>query len=316
MVDEPPGTQPPDGPAPQSRPSVRRRVAHIRDRTVELEGKAAKRFEQERRRRTWVEICWQAWLRMRRRGGPLLSGGLAYRLFLFLIPAALLVVAVIGAFVDLSGETPEQAAHDLGMGAALAATVAQAVSQSEANAWWLALLGLVLMLWAARSAVSALLIVSRIAWDEPPSNKVSTTRGAIVFTGFLFAGSVGSYLAGHLLQGSVAASVALWLLVALVTIGAAVLAMTLLPRAGRPWPAVIPGALFFGVVVRGMALATGLYFADRISRANDLYGALGIAIVVLLWLYLLAWGWVAAQFLNAGIAGITRVAFTEFDEET
>ena len=163
-------------------------MAHVRDRTVELEGKAVERFEQERRRRTWVEIGWQAWLRMRRRGGPLLSGGLAYRLFLFMIPAALLVVAVIGAFVDISGETPEQAAHDLGMGAALAATVAQAVSQSEANAWWLALLGLVLMLWAARSAVSALLIVSRIAWDEPPSNKVSTTRGAIVFTGFMFVG--------------------------------------------------------------------------------------------------------------------------------
>ena len=108
----------------------------------------------------------------------------------------------------------------------------------------------------------------------------------------------------------------LWLLVALVTIGAALLAMTLLPRAGRPWPVVIPGALFFGVVVRGLVLATGVYFADRISRANDLYGALGIAIVVLLWLYLLAWGWVAAQFLNAGIAGVTRVAFTEFDEET
>ena len=116
-------------------------MAHVRDRTVELEGKAVERFEQERRRRTWVEIGWQAWLRMRRRGGPLLSGGLAYRLFLFMIPAALLVVAVIGAFVDISGETPEQAAHDLGMGAALAATVAQAVSQSEANAWWLGAAG-------------------------------------------------------------------------------------------------------------------------------------------------------------------------------
>ena len=75
----------------------------------------------------------------------------------------------------------------------------------------------------------------------------------------------------------------------------------------------IPGALFFGVVMRGLVLATGVYFADRISRANDLYGALGIAIVVLLWLYLLAWGWVAAQFLNAGIAGVAPVAPVAFD---
>jgi uncharacterized BrkB/YihY/UPF0761 family membrane protein len=316
MVDDPARTtQQPEEPTPQPRRSLRERVAHVRDRTVELEGKAAERFEQERRRRTWVEICWQAWLRMRQRGGPLLSGGLAYRLFLFMIPAALLVVAVIGAFVDISGETPDQAAHDLGMGAALAATVSQAVSQSEANAWWLALLGLVLMLWAARSAVSALLIVSRIAWDERPSNKISTTRGALVFTGFIFAGSIGSYLASHLLHGSIAASVLLWVLVAAVTIGAALLAMVLLPRAGRPWPVVIPGALFFGVVVRGLVLATGVYFADKISRANDLYGALGIAIVILLWLYLLAWGWVAAQFLNAGIAGVRTAGPAASTEE-
>ena len=93
-------------------------MAHVRDRIAELEGRVVERFDQERQRRTWVEIGWQAWLRMRQRGGPLLSGGLAYRLFLFLLSAALLIVAVVGTFVDLSGETPDQAAHDLGMGAA------------------------------------------------------------------------------------------------------------------------------------------------------------------------------------------------------
>jgi uncharacterized BrkB/YihY/UPF0761 family membrane protein len=89
--------------------------------------------------------------------------------------------------------------------------------------------------------------------------------------------------------------------------------MAMLPHAGRPWPVVIPGALFFGIVVRGMVLATGIYFADKIGRANDLYGSLGVAIVMLLWLYLLAWGWVAAQFLNAGIAGVTGAAPVELD---
>ena len=295
------------------KPKMRERIDHARGRAVELEGRAVERFELERKRRTWVEICWQAWLRMRQRGGPLLSGGLAYRLFLFLLPAALFVVAIVGTFADLSGESADQAARELGMGAALAATIAQAVAQSDTSNWWLALLGLVLMLWAARSAVSALLIVSRIAWDTPPSNSVSTTRGALVFTAFMFVGSVGSYLASHLLQGGLAASV-LWIVVVLAaTIGAALFAMTLLPRAGRPWPVVIPGALFFGLVVRGMVLATSVYFADKISRANDLYGALGIAIVSLLWLYLLAWGWVAAQFLNAGIAGVTGAVPADLD---
>jgi len=305
-----------DTPPVHRKPKMRERVDHARERAAVLEGRAVDRFERERKRRTWVEICWQAWLRMRQRGGPLLSGGLAYRLFLFMLPAALFVVAVLGMFADLSGETADQAAHDLGMGAALAATVNQAVSQSDASNWWLALLGLVLMLWAARSAVSALLIVSRIAWDEPPSSKVSTTRGALLFTAFIFVSFIGSTLADHLLHGGAASSLLWWVITAAVTIAASVFAMVLLPRAGRPWPVVLPGALFFGVVVRGLVLATGVYFADKISRANNLYGALGVAIVMLLWLYLLAWGWVAAQFLNAGIAGVTRTSETVFGQRT
>ena len=104
---------------------MRQRIAHARERTAELEDRAVERFEQERRHRTWVEIGWQAWLRMRRRGGPLLSGGLAYRFFLFALPAALLLVVLFGGYADIAGEAPDQAAHDLGMGAALAATVAQ-----------------------------------------------------------------------------------------------------------------------------------------------------------------------------------------------
>ena len=62
-----------------------------------------------------------------------------------------------------------------------------------------------------------------------------------------------------------------------------------------------------------MMLATSVYFADKISRSNDLYGAMGVAIAVLLWLYLLTWGWVAAQFLNAGIAGVTRTSPSELN---
>jgi len=292
---------------------MRQHAEHARRRAEDLQGRALERFDEERRRRTWVEVAWQSWLRMGQRGGPLLSGGLAYRLFLFLLPAALFVVSLLGTFVDVTDESADQVAHDLGMRAALATTVAQAVNQSEAGRWWLMLLGLVWMLWAARSAVSALLVISRIAWDQPRM-KASTGRGALVFTGFVFAVTVGSYLADRLVGGGTARSVLGWTVVTAAAVGAILYAMTLLPRAGRPWPVVIPGALFFGIVLRGMMFATAVYFADKIDRADDLYGAMGIAIVCLLWLYLLAWGWVAAQFLNAGMAGVGTRADALFDE--
>jgi hypothetical protein len=50
-------------------------------------------------------------------------------------------------------------------------------------------------------------------------------------------------------------------------------------------------------------LATVHYFADKIDRVDDLYGSIGIAIVMLLFLFLLARTLVVAQFLNAGLAG-------------
>ncbi len=99
-------------------------------------------------------------------------------------------------------------------------------------------------------------------------------------------------------------TVVAWLAILAGTFAVATFAMALLPRAGRPWLVVLPGAALFTIVVRGMVLASDLYFADHLARVDDLYGSLGIAIVMLLWLYLLSWGWVAAMFVNAGLAGI------------
>jgi len=46
--------------------------------------------------------------------------------------------------------------------------------------------------------------------------------------------------------------------------------------------------------VQLLALATTVYFADRLDRVDDLYGSLGIATVILGWLFLIArlaiWG--------------------------
>jgi uncharacterized BrkB/YihY/UPF0761 family membrane protein len=55
----------------------------------------------------------------------------------------------------------------------------------------------------------------------------------------------------------------------------------------------------FGIGIRLLGLAASTYFAFRLDRTSDLYGALGIAIVMMLYLFLLARLFVAAQFLNA-----------------
>ena len=48
-----------------------------------------------------------------------------------------------------------------------------------------------------------------------------------------------------------------------------------------------------------MGLAASTHFAYRLDHSNDLYGALGLAVVMMLFLFLVARLFVAAQFLNA-----------------
>jgi membrane protein len=242
---------------------------------------------------------------MQRRGGPLLSGGLAYRIFLWELPMALVVVSMLGLFVDLGGYDVGQVAHNTGVSAALAAAIAQAVAQTDSSAWWLLLLGVWLTLWTARSAVSALRLIHRIAWEQTQLPKVNQFTAPLVFSGLLLLGLFGSLMGGKLATDNVAVSVLTWVAVIVANFVIVAFAMSLLPRAGRPWPVVLPGALLFTVVVRGMAIASTVYFAGKLDRVDDLYGSLGIAIVVLVWLYVLAWGWIAATFINAGIAGVS-----------
>jgi uncharacterized BrkB/YihY/UPF0761 family membrane protein len=291
-------------PPPAEESGLRERFATARERGDELVRRAQDRFDRERRRRSWLETVWESLVRMQRRGGPLLSGGLAYRIFLWELPMALVIVSILGLFVDLSSVTVDQMAHDVGMGAALAAAVAQAVSQTESSAWWLLLLGLWLVLWTARSAVSAVRLINRIAWEQPESPKVSAWKAPLVFVALMVLAIAGNYLGGRLAVGGPLRTVVGWVVVLAINLALVAFAMRLLPRAGRPWPVVLPGAALFTIVVLGMSLASRVYFADKLSRVDDLYGSLGIAIVMLLWLYLFAWGWIAATFINAGLAGV------------
>jgi uncharacterized BrkB/YihY/UPF0761 family membrane protein len=66
-----------------------------------------------------------------------------------------------------------------------------------------------------------------------------------------------------------------------------------------PWTALIPGALLFAGGFQGYALAVTVYFAPRAARASTLYGSLGVALTLLVSLFLLSRLAVAAEELNA-----------------
>jgi uncharacterized BrkB/YihY/UPF0761 family membrane protein len=289
--------------------SVGSRVETARMRAEELQRRSLERLERESERRGWVRKLMNAYEADRNRGGGLLAGGLAYRIFLWELPAALVLVTVFGLAAKAGDRAPEDVARSAGLGGAVVATVAAAVHEADRASWWLLLIGLVLMIWAGRSAVRALQIVSEIAWSEREAARPSTIESSLVFSAVAL-GVIVLQVALAYLHG-VVGSLGGWLIGTAVMGVLAVWVMTVLPHGGRSWRSVVPGALAFAAGVRLLTMATAVYFAPKLGRIDDLYGGLGLAIVILLFLYLLARAFVAAAFLNATFAGVSHATLRQ-----
>jgi uncharacterized BrkB/YihY/UPF0761 family membrane protein len=272
------------------------RIARARRSAEDLEQRAREEFERARDQHASVRIAVQAFESDRERAGGLLAGGLAYRVFLWQIPLALFLVSAFGLVTELAGDDPADLARQSGMTAALAAAIAKAVAASDSARWWLLLLGAFVTVWAGRGVYRGVRLVCELAWGAraPTGNSLI---GSLAVTGFAL---VGIGLQAFLPELSSGVPGPLRFVLGLVLASAlSAWVLSLLPRADAPWTAVLPGAVLFGTGMRLLGAAASTYFAFRLDRSNDLYGALGIAIVMMLYLFVLARLFVAAQFLNA-----------------
>ena len=62
----------------------------------------------------------------------------------------------------------------------------------------------------------------------------------------------------------------------------------LLPHADAPWWALLPGSVVVALGVQLVHLVTVYYLTGKLQNSSELYGSLGAAAAVLLWLYLVA----------------------------
>ncbi len=77
--------------------------------------------------------------------------------------------------------------------------------------------------------------------------------------------------------------------------------MDKLPHSSTSWRDLLPGAVLVALGTEAIHLVVVLYLVPKLGHSSELYGALGSATVILLWLYLLARLLVAAAFLNAAL---------------
>jgi len=289
----------------EPQPATPSRTEAFRERSDALRG----RVDQTRERATgWVEerrverstmgaainVLIDAWNRDTSAAGGLLAGGLAFRLFLWLLPAALVAVSVLGVATDHSSESASELARDSGLSAVVAATVAQGVQASQRGGIWLALFGAVFLLWASAGVARGLRVASSLLWRARP-RAWNSTRAALAFLGLALISISVQTIVGHLWAGGILTTLLARLLTTSVIVAIVCWAFFLLPHDPRaPWWWQGPGAVLVGVGAQLLVLATAVYFADKLDRVDDLYGSLGVATVILGWLFLIArlviWG--------------------------
>jgi hypothetical protein len=282
-------------PGPEVEPQHPGRLGHWIERGHRLRA----RGESARSSHTSVEIGFSLFESDSDIGGGLLAGALAYRLFVLLLPSALLLVSGLGLYAGAADQSPSQVAREAGLHGLVASQVAD--TASGRGRWIVFLVMVPAILYALAKLYRALAIVHALAWHRS-ARGVSLTVAGFWLLGAAFlvdlgaAGVVGWIRRQQQFGGLAALAVYLalaggtWLLVS-----------RRLPGGDAGWVALLPGSLLFGA---GLLLVNvfNVYVTTRLveNRANT-YGVLGVATALLFSLVLVGRVVVIAAELNAAI---------------
>ena len=149
---------------PASRVEKTRRWTAARRAEAE---RLAERAQDERRRHSSVDAIFEMVDRDSEVGGGIIAGALAYRLFIWLLPLALVVVAGLGIAADANSESPEAAAKSLGVEGLVSSSIANAADSP--NRWYALLIGVPVLIWVTRSVLRALIAAHRLIWTDDRS---------------------------------------------------------------------------------------------------------------------------------------------------
>ena len=230
-------------------------------------------------------------------GGGLLAGALAYRLFVLLLPTALLLVSGLGLYAGAVDKTTREVTREAGLHGLFASNVAATASGGARPLVFLLMVPVVL--YAAARLYRALAVVNGIVWLSTGRAGRTTSRGSFLLLAVLFATlaatEIVSWIRGHDQLGGLSA-----LVVYAVIVGGAWLVLSLeLPHGEAPWTALVPGSLLFGAGLLAVNVFNVYVTARLVENRADMYGALGVATALLLSLVLVGRVAVVSAELNA-----------------
>jgi membrane protein len=258
----------------------------------------AERAETERGRHRSVDAVFEMVERDGEVGGGIMAGALAYRLFIWLLPLALVAVAGLGFAADAASRSPEEAAESLGIEGLISASITNAAESP--NRWYALLIGIPALLWTTRSLLRVLIGAHRLVWRDlraaaPKPTPIATVRLLLLLLSFGVAATLGSAVRSWspwpgliATLATVAAYAGLWLLISLQ-----------LPHRSAAWVALVPGAFVCGLGAEVLNVVVAYVITPWALAKQGTYGALGIAAALLFGLYLVSRVVVGSAIVNA-----------------
>ncbi len=262
-----------------------------------------RRLEEQRRDHPFVDTAFNARDVLDETGGGLLAGAIAFRIFLFLVPAVFLFVIGFGLGADAAGSSPREAARSFGI-AGIVATSIEGGSQASTFARWATfLIAAYATFSGARGLLKAVWVAHALVWKVRPGRLTRLPQRSVqligVFVAALALARVVDLLHSWSLIGWV---VALALYTAIPATVWLLCSSRLFPRRpGVTWLHVLPGAVLFGIGAQALHVLTLVWLTRSVESKQEAYGAIGAALTILLWAYLLGLVMIAGAALNAAV---------------
>jgi uncharacterized BrkB/YihY/UPF0761 family membrane protein len=254
------------------------------------------RLTAARDRHSSIDASFRMLERDRRLAASVLAGGIAFRLFLWLLPLALILGGVLG--FTSSGSAGE-IAQEAGLTATAADAVGQAVAEAGKGRWALLTIGVGTLLWTSSRSVVALRRVYAVVWNLPPPRSANPVKEAVAFSGVglvLLAIPAG---ATQLRDVSGGPGIAVTLLALAAFFGIWLWISASLPHDDAPLRALVPGALIAALGTQAVHVFAVFYVAAKLERASALYGGLGLAATFLFVLYVIGRLVISSAVVNA-----------------
>lgn len=229
------------------------------------------------RERGLVEVGTTLYVRDRDAFASVLGSAIALRLFLFVIPANIALVALVHLLhlTSVFNSTLESSVTT----GEVAANFAQVTFWSQL---WTFVSSLVLTVWAGRSLARVLATGSTSAWQMPPASAKLGTRAIVALSALLFAIITMSAVLDKVRDiGGVAISFVGWVGVfAIVMMGWFLLALTL-PRPTSDPGAVLPGVMLVALGFTVLQWFMQFYLPRKIEESSDTLGDLSSTVAAL-----------------------------------